>query len=100
MKKLNIFFVVLLAVVSFTACKKEDDDAGKLPNIAFKTGATYVSADLIPKKDTTVTVGITASKAEANDVLKTFDEQQSLDGATATTVYNEALTGTSGDAYS
>jgi hypothetical protein len=98
MKKLNLLFVILLAVVSFSACKKEED-AGKLPNIAFNTTAGHVSADITLKKDTTVTIGAIATKAEANDVLKSFDASRSYDGAAAASFYSEPLTGTSGDAY-
>lgn len=99
MKKLNLLLIVLLAMISFSSCEK-DEDEGKLPNISLKTTAGYVSADIILKKDTTVTVGIQATKAEDNDVLKSFEVQQSLDGATATSLYTETLTGTSGDSYS
>ncbi len=100
MKKLNIFFVILLAVVSFMSCKKEDGDAGLLPNIAFKTGGTYVSADIILTKDTTITVGIQASKAEPNDVLKSFNAAKGYDGTTPVGYLNESITGTAGDSYS
>lgn len=96
MKKLNIFFVILLAVVTFTSCKKEEDE-GKLPNIAFMTTAGLVSADMTIRKDTTILVGISASKSEANDVLKSFDASKSYDGATATSFQSETLSGTSGD---
>lgn len=98
MKKLNIFFAIFMVVIAFASCKKEEDE-GKLPNIAFKTAAGYVSADIILTKDTTVLVGIDASKSEANDVLKTFDASMSYDGATATSFLNETLTGTNGDTY-
>jgi hypothetical protein len=100
MKKLNVLFIVLLALVTFSACKKEDDDAGKLPNIAFKTGTGYISADITLKKDTTITIGIQASKAEPNDVLKTFDASKSYDGATTASFDTETLTGSNGDNYS
>ncbi len=99
MKKVHILFALLLAVVSFSSCKKEED-AGLLPNISFKTGTGYVSSDIILKKDTTITVGIIASKAEAADVLKTFDASKILDGGASVSFLNEALTGTNGDAYS
>ena len=99
MKKLNFLFIILLAVTSFVSCKKEEDE-GKLPNIAFKTGAGYVSADIILKKDTTVTIGIDASKSEVVDVLKTFDASKSYDGGTASSFYSETLTGSKGDVYS
>ncbi len=98
MKKVHILFAILLAVVSFSSCKKEEDE-GLLPNISFKTGTGYVSSDIILKKDTTITVGIIATKAEAADVLKTFDASKILDGGTSTSFLNETLTGASGDAY-
>ncbi len=96
MKKLNIFFVVLLAVVSFTACKKEEDE-GKLPNIAFVSGAGLVSSDITLKQDTTVAIGILASKAEAADILKSFDASKSLDGGASTSFQSETLSGSSND---
>ncbi len=99
MKKLNIFFAILLAVTTFVSCKKEEDE-GKLPNITFKTAAGYVSADMILPKDTTVAIGIDASKAEPADVLKTFDASRVYDGGTSSSFYAETLTGTKGDSYS
>lgn len=96
----NTLFITAFAVFTLlTSCDK-DKDEGKLPNIAFKTGGNYLSADASVKKDTTVIIGITASKAEDKDVLIKFDESGSFDTATAlTSIYSENLTGASGDNY-
>jgi len=100
MKRIIKFSALIIAISFIASCKKEEDE-GKLPNIAFKSGATYVSGDISVKKDTTITVGISASKAEDKDVLISFDESRSYDGsATMTSVYSETLTGANGDAYS
>ena len=96
MKK--IFLLATLAGLFFlSSCEK---DEGKLPNIAFKTGGTYVSADKTVGKNETITVGIDASKAEDKDVLKTFDASRAYDGGTASSFLNESLSGSQGDNYS
>jgi len=95
MKK-QFLLIAAVAATLFASCEK---DKGKLPNIAFKTGGNYVSADMIVTKDTTITVGITASKAEDKDVLTKFDESQSLDGAAATSIMNESLSGSNANNY-
>lgn len=97
MNKLYSFIAIALLIVTISSCEK---DEGKLPNISFKTGGTYVSADKTVGQDDTLTIGITASKAEDKDVLKTFDASKSLDGAAAVSFYNESLSGSSGDNYS
>lgn len=97
MKKLSAFVAIVMAILFLASC---DKDEGKLPNIAFKTGATYVSSDVTLKKDTTVTVGITASKSEKEDVLKTFDGSRAYDGGTASSFTSEVLSGSNGDNYS
>lgn len=97
MKKLNVFLAIIMSVLFLASCEK---DEGKLPNIAFKTGGSYISSDVTLSKDTTVTIGISASKSEDKDVLKTFDETRSYDGAAGTSVYSETLSGANGDNYS
>ena len=94
----SMFPVIAIAILALTqtAC-----DKGLLPNIAFKTGAGYTSADATVAKGAAIKVGIDASKAESADVLKTFNISTKFDGATSpTTVKSETLTGTQGDAYS
>lgn len=88
-----IFAALTLA---FAACEK---DEGKLPAIEFKTGGSYVSADMNVAKGATVTVGIHAEKTENKDVLKTFNVSVSLDGGGNTSIQNTALSGSDGDHY-
>ncbi|MEP6712520.1 MAG: hypothetical protein ABJA37_08900 [Ferruginibacter sp.] len=84
-------------VFLFNSCKK---DEGKLPNIAFKTGATYTSANATIAKNTPFTVGIIASLAESGDILKTFDASVAYDAsANSTSFFNETLTGAQGNNY-
>ena len=92
-------FVLLIIFMSFTALISCEKDAGKLPNIAFITTAGYTSTDVTVAKNTAVKMGITASKAETKDVLKTFDCSESLDGGTATSISSETLSGSNADNY-
>jgi hypothetical protein len=78
---LSIFF---MAVIFLTACGEKDEHVK--PNVSFKTGATYVSADKTVGKDSVITVGIIAKKTE--DELKTLNVSYALDGATTTTTFN------------
>ena len=96
MKKISLLIATIVAVFFIASCEK---DKGKLPNISFKTGAAYVSANATVKKDTTITVAITASKAEDKDVLKSFDASKVLDGGASTSFYSETLSGSNGDNY-
>lgn len=76
-----------------------DKDEGKSPNIAFKTGANYTSASKIVALGDSVLVGISASKSEDKDVLKTFDVSRSYDGGANVSVLNQTLTGAEADAF-
>jgi hypothetical protein len=85
----------ILVLTVFSAC-----DKGKLPNISFKTGGSYLSADKTVAKGDTVLIGIKASKAEDADVLKTYNESVYYDGSsTATSLDNQSLSGGQGDSY-
>lgn len=97
MKKLNIFLAIAAGAFLFTSCEK---DAGKLPNISLKTGSTYVAAATTLSKDTTVVIGINASKAEDKDVLKTFSATVSYNGGADSSIAAETLSGSNGDSYS
>lgn len=92
-----MFYIAVLLISMLSACEK---DEGKLPDIAFKTGAGYTSADMTVAKNATVLVGIDAAKTEDKDVLKTFDVSRGYDGATPASYINETLSGAQGDAYS
>ena len=95
--------MLLIAAItsSLSSCKK-DEDEGKLPNIAFNTSAGYTSSDVTVAKDSSLKIGIIASKAESNDVLQKFTIVQSTITSTTvdSTVYSEALSGSNGDNYS
>lgn len=89
-----------MATVSvFTACDKEDDDEGKLPEIKFKTGANLTSADVTKNAGDTVWIAIEAEKTEDKDVLKKFDISENLNGAGSNSVYNIDLSGSDADHY-
>lgn len=90
-----IFF--LSVVVFFASCEK---DEGKLPNISFKTGGSYISSDATVTGGASFTVGINASKSEDKDVLKKFNISRSINGATATSVFDKDLSGSEGDTFS
>jgi hypothetical protein len=80
-----------------TSCEK---DEGKLPNISFKTGGDYISGDVTRPKGSTVLMGINASKSEKKDVLKKFNISKSVNGAAASTAYDQELSGGDGDNFS
>ena len=93
----NLFFgVAATLALTLSACEK---DEGKLPDIAFKTGVGYTSADATVAKGAPVLVGITADKTEDKDVLKTFTVSVSYDGGAATETLTQTLTGSEGDHY-
>lgn len=71
-----------------------------MPAISFKTGITYTSSSTSVSTNTTVQMGINASKSEEEDPLTLFSITRSYDGGAATQVYSENLSGTSGDSYS
>jgi|ERR1043165_1442585 hypothetical protein len=91
-----IIAVLATALVNLSSCEK---DEGKLPNINFKTGGTYTSADLHLDAGDVVTVGIHATKSEGEDVLKTLNESVSVNGATATTVQTITIPSAQEDEY-
>lgn len=97
-KQFSILFacVALVSVFFLSSCVK---DEGRLPNISFKGGAGYTNANDTIAQNTTITIGINASKAEQKDVLKTFNASKSYDGGTATTFSQVTLSGADGDSY-
>ncbi|MEZ4967403.1 MAG: hypothetical protein R2791_19335 [Saprospiraceae bacterium] len=82
--------------IAFSGCEK---DEGKLPDIAFKTGAGYTPADATLAPGATVLVGITADKTEDKDVLKTFTMSVSYDGGAEIDAFTQTLTGDEGDHF-
>ena len=96
MKTLYRLGVVGILLSFIAACNK---DSGKIPNISFKTGSTYTAADKSIAIGDSVLVGINASKAEDKDYLKTFSISKTIGSGSATEIYSEALSGTTGDSY-
>ena len=95
--KNTIKSIVLFGFIALIcSCEK---DEGKLPNISFKTGWSYISSDVSKAKGSNITIGIDASKAEDKDVLKKFNISRSINGGAAATVFDKDLSGSEGDNY-
>lgn len=88
---------LFLGLLFIASCEK---DEGKLPNISFKTGGSYIATDVNAAGGSTVMFGINSSKAEKKDVLKKFAISKSINGGTATTVYSKDLSKSEEDDYS
>ena len=71
--------VLISVIILFIGCDKEPEIP---PTLELKTGTVYTSQDAIVAKDSTITVGIIATKTE--DDLKTYNVSVSYDGATST----------------
>jgi hypothetical protein len=97
MKKFGIVLVGVLCATMLSSCER---DAGKLPDIAFKTGSGYISTNVSLIRGSNFKIGIDAAKTENRDVLKQFNISRSVNGATATTVFSQSLSGAEGDNYS
>ena len=87
--------VALIAVLA--SCKK-DEDPREPPDLEFKTGGSYTSADATVGQGDSILVGIEATKTE--DELQNFNVSYAYDGATTTTTYlNDPLTGAEEEFY-
>jgi hypothetical protein len=73
----------LLPVVFFVLAISCDKEAEIPPTLELKTGMGYTSQDATIAKDSTITVGIVATKTE--DDLKTYNVSVAYDGASTTT---------------
>jgi hypothetical protein len=81
--------VFFSALILFIGCDKEPEIP---PALELKTGTGYTSQDATVAKDSTLTVGIIATKTE--DDLKTYNVSVSYDGAASTsTLENFTLSG-------
>ncbi len=88
--KLKIAFIAMLSAFIIQSCEK---DEGKLPNISFKTGGTYITHDDSLMACSSFVVGINASKSEDKDVLKKFNISKSINGGASVSVVNQDLGG-------
>jgi hypothetical protein len=89
--------LVPAALLLFTSCEK---DEGKLPNISFKTGGSYISGDASIAGGTTILMGIDASKAEDRDVLKKFNISRSVNGGAEASLQDKSLSSSEEDNFS
>ena len=96
MKHIIKSIVALSIVAIISSCAK---DPGKDPYIKFIYASGYTSADATIPKGTNVTIGISAQKAESEDVLKKFNISKTVNGGTASTVFDKDLSGLEGDDY-
>lgn len=95
LKKITL---LLLVSLFFSACKKKKDPHVP-PDVVFKTGAGYTSANATVSLGDTLKVGIVATKTE--DDLKSYNASYAYDGASSTTTfYNYYLTAAEANSYS
>lgn len=85
------------AMLLFASCEK---DEGKLPNISFKTGGSYISSDATIAGGTTILMGIDASKSEDRDVLKKFNISRSVNGGAESSLQDKSLSSSEEDKFS
>jgi hypothetical protein len=97
MKNFISAMTIALLALTITSCEK---DEGKLPNISFKTGGSYISSDVSRPAGSSILIGIDASKSEKKDVLKKFNISKSVNGGAETTVHDQVLSGAEGDVFS
>lgn len=83
-------FITIITTAFFllSSCEK---DKMIPPTIDFTTGAGYVSADGHLAANTAFKIGVTATRTEEKDDLKTFVVTRSYDGGSETTIDNVAI---------
>jgi hypothetical protein len=89
--KTNFFVTTAIVVACFASSCKKEEDKQIPPNISFKTGATYTSADVTLAKSDTILVGINAEKTEDKDLLTRFVATQQYNAESVTTILNESF---------
>lgn len=97
MKNLKSIAALCLVVFAFLSCEK---DEGLSPEMNFKTGSGYTSADQTMAGGTAYKIGIDAAKSEKHDVLKKFNISKSVNGGSQTSVYDKDLSSDEEDNYS
>jgi hypothetical protein len=95
MKKFKNLLLFILPVLFLAGCEKEEEIP---PDIEFKTGGVYTSADVSVAPDSSLTVGIIAINKE--DDLKAYNVSVAYDGAgTTTTVQDFTIPESEKDRY-
>ena len=89
--------LLLLTSVTIFSCEKDEHTP---PNIDFKTGTGYTSADATVGQSEAVLIGVNVEKTE--DELSTFDVSVSLDGAANQSIagYPETIGASEEDGFS
>jgi hypothetical protein len=75
---LNLPLLLMVVVLALISCDKHTP-----PQVVFKTGSGYTSADATVAKGETIKVGIIGDKKE--DPMRTYNISYAYDGATTTT---------------
>jgi hypothetical protein len=83
--KTKITYLFLCSLLSISISCKKKKDAHVPPDVVFKTGPGYISADATVAKGDTIKIGITATKTE--DDLKSYNASYAYDGAATTTSF-------------
>lgn len=96
MKHIIKSIVALSIVALISSCAK---DPGKDPYIKFISAPGYTSADATLPKGSNIIIGISAQKAESEDVLKKFNISKTVNGSASSTIFDKDLSGTEGDDY-
>src|ERR1044072_561321 len=96
MKKIRSVIVCICILFTLASCEK---DEGKLPDLSFKTGPGYISANDTIAGDSTFTVGINAAKTEDEDYLKQFTISQSINDSPTYIVRQVTLSGGDRDKF-
>ena len=91
---------ILFSIVLFTSCREKEEDEGKLPGIAFKTGGDYISQNVSLSPGDTAHFGVNCYKTEDKDYLTRFDVSLSKDKEPFSSVFNKVLSGSEQSNYS
>ena len=98
MKPIQTAFAVLICIsIIFSSCER---DEGRLPEITFKSGGAYLSANDTISVSTPILIGIHAAKTEDKDPLKKFNISKSINGGTFISVLSKDMEGGEGDQFS
>ncbi len=97
MKNVFSVFLVSMIMMAFWACQNKIT----LPDLTFKTDTGYVFEDMTVGQGDTIKVGIIASAAKKNQILKTLKVSKMYDNDTQSlnTFLNETLTSAQASEY-
>ena len=97
MKKIFLLISTTIILLASFSCRTKKDPHVP-PDVVFKTGGNYTSADKTVGVGDTILVGVTVTKTE--DDLKSYNISYAYDGAaTTTTFYNYLMTSAQFNSY-